>query len=323
MFRSTSKFNRNLYKKNFIDANDRTITSGVAKIENSKFYFLNTQSVEITKSNHQTTDLVFNFNEQLKHIKPTISGDYFIFGFSIGGLSIPLNLKVNYFLNNNLEDTWEFTTDAMPEPNVQFQSYFKDFFNQANGGSIDFTIEVLANPLQDNTITFYLDGFYLLEKKSDNFSIDFVKGGNPTLWADRTDLINTQNLTASTNNIVQITTATEGNGFDFASFFDANGKVTPINQNDVVSVDFSCTIETPSGSDRFIDVKALVDGVAYRQITHKLLKGSGNLDQLSVSWILPVKEAFKLNGLQIALNPNSDCTISDRYISVTRIHEAL
>ena len=87
MFRVNSDFNKNLYKKNFIDATDRTITSATATIQNSKFYFLNSQSVQVVKQNHQTTDLVFNFNEQLKYTKTNTSGDYFVFGFSIGGLS--------------------------------------------------------------------------------------------------------------------------------------------------------------------------------------------------------------------------------------------
>lgn len=325
MFRVHSDFNRNLYKKNFIDANDTTITSGTATIQNSKFYFLNTQSVQVIKQNHQTTDLIFNFNQQLKYTKTNTSGDYFVFGFSIGGLPEGVNFKVNYLLNNNIEDTWEFTTDSPTQSNVQFESFFKDFFNQANNGSIDFTIEVLSNPLQNNVLTFYLDGFYLLEKKTDNFINNFVKGGNPTMWIDRTDLTNTPTLTANTDNIQQLQINTEGNGYgnQHLDLLDADGKVTPINENDVISVDFAFTIETPSGTDRFVEIKAIVDGVVYRGETHKLLKGAGNDDFVSVSWIFPIKTAIKLNGLQIGLKPNSSCTIKNRYINVVRIHEAL
>lgn len=325
MFRAISDFNRNLYKKNFIDANDKTITSGTATIQNSKFYFLNNQSVQVIKHNHQTTDLVFNFNQQLKYTKTNTSGDYFVFGFSIGGLSVGVTFRVNYLLNNNIEDTWEFTTDSPTQSNVQFQSFFKDFFNQANNGSIDFTIEVLANPLQNNILTFYLDGFYLLEKKTDNFINNFVKGGNPTMWIDRTDLTNTPTLNANTDNIQQLQINTEGNSYanEHLNLLDANGKVTPINLNDVISVDFACTIVTPSGPDRYIDIKAIVDGNVYRSETHKLLKGSGNDDFVSVSWILPVKQSMKLNGLLIGLNPNSSCTVKNRYINVVRVHEAL
>ena len=325
MFRVNSDFNKNLYKKNFIDATDRTITSGTATIQNSKFYFLNSQSVQVVKQNHQTTDLVFNFNEQLKYTKTNTSGDYFVFGFSIGGLSTGVTFRVNYLLNGSIEDTWEFTTDSPTQSNVQFQTFFKDFFNQANGGSVDFTIEVLANPLQADILNFYLDGFYLLEKKTDNFITNFVKGGNPTMWVDRTDLTNTPTLNANTDNIQQLQINTEGNGYgiDYLNLLDADGKVTPINLNDVISVDFAFTIVTPSGNDRFVDIKAIVDGNVYRAETHKLLKGTGNDDFVSVSWVLPVKQAMKLNGLQIALNPNSACTVKNRYINVVRIHEAL
>lgn len=325
MFRTHSYFNRNLYTKNFVDANDRTISSGSATIQNSKFIFLANQSVKITKNNHQTTDLVFNFNEQLKFTKTFSSADYYVLGFSVGGLTIPVNFKLNYFINGNLEETFDFTTDENPSPTTLFQSFFKDFFNQTNNGTIDFSIEVPANALQTNVLDFYLDGFYLIEKKSDQVNFNYKKGGNPTMWIDRTDETNTPTLTASTDNIQQLQINTEQNSYndDALNLLDANGKVTPININDLISVDFSCTIETPAGVDRFVDIKALVDTDVYRANTHKLLKGSGNDDFLSVSWILPVKDAFKLNGLQIALNPNSNCVVKNRYICVSRIHQAL
>ena len=160
---------------------------------------------------------------------------------------------------------------------------------------------------------------------NNNLNFNYKKGGNPTMWVDRTDLTNTPTLNANTDNIQQLQINTEGNGYgiDYLNLLDADGKVTPINLNDVISVDFAFTIVTPSGNDRFVDIKAIVDGNVYRAETHKLLKGTGNDDFVSVSWVLPVKQAMKLNGLQIALNPNSACTVKNRYINVVRIHEAL
>jgi hypothetical protein len=317
MFNTPADINRNLITSN-VTVNDVIVTSGTAILspENGIYNAPFPNTIRILKTNHNTSSYSFNFGNKLK-IFPTLSGRYSI-QFSVFNTELtPVDFDLIIY-ENGTPTTHSFTIGA----NLIWETFFKDFI--ANDG-VDYDFSFVIKQGANTGHLLLIGGFQIQCAFNNDLNFDYKKGGNPTMWIDRTDLINTQNLTALTDNIVQITTATEGNGYgiEYINLLDANGKVTPINQNDVISVDFSCTIETPSGSDRFIDVKGLVDGVSYRQITHKLLKGSGNLDQLSVSWILPVKQAFKLNGLQIALNPNSNCTISNRYISVTRIHEAL
>jgi hypothetical protein len=303
---------------NLATPEDFVVTEGVGTCEYASESFEYTPSfngLKIIKNNHNTTNLTFNFG--LKTLITNENG-YACITFKGRMPESPENSLELIIYENGLP----IITNPFQLVGGVFNLMMKDF-EASNLNSYNFAIRILQGTTALTTTSLLIDEIQAYYSYNNNFDFNYRKGGNPTLWADRTDLVNTQNLTALTDNVVQITTATEGNGFDFASLFDTNAKVTPINVNDVVSVDFSCEIETPSGTDRFIDVKGLVDGVAYRQVTHKLLKGAGNIDQLSISWILPVKEAFKLNGLQIALNPNSACTISNRYISVTRIHEAL
>lgn len=128
-----------------------------------------------------------------------------------------------------------------------------------------------------------------------------------------------QTLTAS-DNLITITGTSESNGG--LSLLDTNGKVTPIQVNDVLTVDFGCTVVTPSGTDNYIHLKFVVNTFVYRAITIPLLKGSGNNDEVSLSANMPVGSEFNTNGMQVYIEPNTGVTINNKYISVVRIHKA-
>lgn len=315
--------NINLFKGNFMPT--PTLVSGSATFGYDFRILQNEKVLEVVCNNLNTTDVIFNFGNFYE--TPILNTNSFLFSLLYASKiespsGLPIEIKIRFYTNNVVLAEFDYSQE-----NADYLFHKIGQSLSINSNDIfNFDIVVKSNSsFSAGTEALYFHAPILFENYSELLEQNYKKGGNPTMWADRTDTVNTQNLTASTNNIVQITTATEGNSIDneHLSLFDSNGKVTPINENDVISVDFACTVETPAGADRFVDVIGLVDGVSYRALTHKLLKGSGNDDQLSVSWVLPVKQAFKLNGLQIALNPNSNCTIKNRYISVTRLHEAL
>jgi len=128
----------------------------------------------------------------------------------------------------------------------------------------------------------------------------------------------TQSLTAS-NNLITITGTSESNGG--LNLLNANGKVTPINLNDVLSIDFGCTVVTPTGSDNYIHLTFVVNNVVYRAITIPLLKGSNNDDEVSLSANMPVGSDFLSNGMEVYIEANVALDINNKYISVTRTHK--
>lgn len=127
-------------------------------------------------------------------------------------------------------------------------------------------------------------------------------------------------LTALTNNLVTITGTPESN--NGLTLLDSDSRITPLSLGDAITVDFACTVETPSGSGNYIEVGFFVPGGGfYRNITVPLLKGSGNDDFISVSWTLPVGATFLANGGDIVLVPNVAMDVKDLYISVCRVHK--
>ena len=129
-----------------------------------------------------------------------------------------------------------------------------------------------------------------------------------------------QSLTRS-NNLITITGTSETNGG--LTLLNSSGKVVPINLNDVLSIDFGCTVVTPSGTDNYIHLKFVVNSVVYRAITIPLLKGRDNDDAVSLSASMSVGSDFNTNGMEVYIEPNIALSIKDKYISVNRTHLGL
>ena len=153
------------------------------------------------------------------------------------------------------------------------------------------------------------------EKTNQNFTELYGVTG----WESKFEAT-TQSLTAS-NNLITITGTSETNGG--FTLLNSSGKVVPINLNDVLSIDFGCTVVTPTGSDNYIHLKFVVNSVVYRAITIPLLKGSGNDDDISLSASMPVGSDFNTNGMEVYIEPNTAIDIKDKYISVNRTHLGL
>lgn len=139
-----------------------------------------------------------------------------------------------------------------------------------------------------------------------------------TGWCDRTDTSTNQSLTASTDNLIQITSALESNGVN--NLLDSNSKITPNKVGDLVTVDFAFNYITPSGSNNYLQVFLKVNGNIYRAYTQNMVKSTGVTDYVSVSFVLPVKSDFYTNGGLIYVNPSTAITISNRYIAVGKVH---
>lgn len=162
----------------------------------------------------------------------------------------------------------------------------------------------------------FFDGFKVeLDDRVLGFPSYYTEVPEPTtIWQSRTDVTNTQALTANTNNLLSFTGTLDKNTDE--PLLSALGVVTPTKINNTITIDYSFTLVTPSGTDRYIDVLFIVNSVEYRATTIPLLKGTGNNQHISGSWTLPIGLDFFNNGGRIYLNPNSNCDINTRYISV-------
>lgn len=152
---------------------------------------------------------------------------------------------------------------------------------------------------------------------NDNFNELYGATG----WQSRVDTTNTQTIPATTNTIVPITLGLESNGG--ITLLDANSKIIPIRLGDYISADFSLTVVTPSGTDHYINVNFVVNGIIYRSVTFSLLKGAGIDDNCSVSFGLPVGTDFFTNGGTFQVYSDVSVDIKNRYIAVSLSHKSL
>ena len=132
----------------------------------------------------------------------------------------------------------------------------------------------------------------------------------------------TRLLSGATNNVITITGPAESNGG--LVLLDADSRITPLNLNDVISVDFACTFVTPSGANNYVTVSIFVPTAGdYRTITIPFLKATGIDEAFSVSFALPVNSTFLANGADIIITPNVDVDAKEFYINAIRLHKGL
>lgn len=194
---------------------------------------------------------------------------------------------------------------------------YNRFFQDLNGLNEDDVLSYIFSVTFDTVgARLFFDAFMLEENNKCQiypsiYTPVFIK---PMLWQSRVDTTNTQSLTLATENLYGFTGTSESN--DAVTLITTAGLIQPTAINNVVTIDYSFVLTTPAGSDKYLYVSLVVDGVTYRANTHLLIRGSGNPDPISGSFTLPVATAFFENGAEIYLNPNATCGINNRYISV-------
>jgi hypothetical protein len=222
--------NYNLFKGAFIPL--PTLVSGSAVFEHDDVKKVQNKSLKVTCSNLSTTDVVINFGDYYEFITPEQRNYLFAICFN----SAPdIEMTIRVYLGGFMTNEYDFNTDG------SLTSGFFQRFGQIMPNILldqfNFDIVIKSNPTLTGSHSIWFDAISMTPQIADSLETRYTKGGNPTLFAQRKDNVNTQTLTANIVNIVQITTTTEGNGYDFDSLFDTNGKITPINVNDVLTVD--------------------------------------------------------------------------------------
>jgi hypothetical protein len=156
------------------------------------------------------------------------------------------------------------------------------------------------------------------EKAKNNFSELYSITG----WESRSDIVSVVSLTASIDNVVTLTGASESNGG--LTFFDANAKIIPISLNDVIHIDFACTfVSVVATAGQSVEIYLKAGSARYRGYTHVLLKGAGIDDFFSISWCVPCGADIVANGLEIVLKPSSTMNCKERYLVVNRTHKGI
>jgi len=265
----------------------------------------------LTKTITKTGNYIFSL--QLQHIATTVFNDVLKVNVYIDG--ILTNIIENELVNNDIgieKNNWH---------------CFAQSFILSAGQVIDFTFEHICDPSGFGFSTIYFDALkleyddrYLGTPSIYSRPLEQITE-NATGYQSRTDTINTQVLTGLTDNLVSFTGVLEENGG--LTLMDSNCKITPIQQGDVLVLDFAFDCVAPIGSDNFLVISLKVDGVVYRNINMPIVKGAGLVDNFSVSWSLPIGASFLANGGEVYINPNTAITISNRYMVVSRTHKAV
>lgn len=129
-----------------------------------------------------------------------------------------------------------------------------------------------------------------------------------------------QSITASTDTIISFTGGNFSSDGGF-SLFNSDGKIIPLQENDVITYDISFEFSTPSTQGNY-DVWIDVNGTRYRSVTKQMLKSNGVIDYFSASFILPIGSDFFTNGGNIYINSSQAITISNKYCISSRVHKA-
>jgi hypothetical protein len=284
-----------------------------------------------------TKDNSFTFST-LKSTKIEFINSAAPIDFTINGVSITANrtgkhcLSIRFFKTD--ESTVAFytkvfvngvlTTNNTLEYDLGLSGSFVDGVWNCYAQTVDLSIgDVVtfsfeANAEDENCIL-YVDGFKF---EATNYpSIFTLSKDQKTAWESKADTINTISLTGATNNLFSLTATSESNGG--LVFLNSVSKVQPLKLGDFLVCDLAFTAITPSGANNFITIYFIVNSVVFGAQTFNLLKGSGNDDEIRVSFGLPVSSDFLANGGEFYINPNVDLDIKNRYISVSRTHKGV
>lgn len=189
-----------------------------------------------------------------------------------------------------------------------------------DGDVLSFTFDIDSSVADEHI---YIDGLKL-ELDDRNLGIPSIYSkpiDNLTGWQSKTDTINTQILTADVDNLISFSGVDANNGL--IGLMDSGAKITPLNLNDNISVDFVCSFDSPVGTNDFVKIKLIVNGQIYRGQSFNILEPTGETNYISVAFNLSVMEDFFNFGGEIYVNPSNGITIENRYIQVSRTHKGV
>lgn len=299
--------------------NDVTIVSGGSNATITKDNTFKFSQLKSTKVDFINSASSVNFNINNVSITARKSGRHcFSIRFYKSNPSASVSFFAKVFVNGIL------TTSNT----LEYDVYLSGGFNSDVWNCYSQNIELSINDIvtfsfeaqtDDSDCVLWIDGIKFEELSyPTTYTLPFDV---ETAWESKSDTTNIVSLTGGVNNLFSLTATSESNGG--LVFLDNNSKIIPLKLGDSLIVDLAFTIETPSGSNNYIEVLFIVNTFVYGSQTFNLLKGSGNDDFIRISFGLPVSEDFFLNGGEFYIKPNVNLNIKNRYISVTRTHKGI
>lgn len=217
-----------------------------------------------------------------------------------------------------------------------------DGANQDNNQGIYFA-DGSMSIFNENIITGYVNSFnvsmnetYIGNSDPNSkglFSLSFFnKQNDPKAFAQLGDIATgfesgytttDQVITATTDTIITLLGASFESDGGLNLIDGTSGKITPLLQGDILSIDIAMPLLTPVGTNEYCTMTLVLFGTSdvYRAITHQFIKGAGNQDYISVNWTVPIgADIITAGGLSIVINSTAEITIDSKYISVSRLH---
>lgn len=305
---------------NFNNIGSWTASNGGSATHDANVVFNGQRSLRIINTAPTTGNTVASIKDRGTTINE--DGNYWVSCYIRNATNEQLTGSFRTYKNTIIENTSAFTLEV--DDQNEWVGFYAYITGLTKGDNIEFDFVLNQNAsslLANNTIN--VDGFGLYQNDRGlvlppRYSQPFV---NTTGWQSRIDTTNTQSLTATTDNLIAFTgTLSENGGL---VLMDSNSKVTPIYENDVVTFDFACTAVTPNDNNEYMHLRFIVNGVVFRSKTHRFLDNNGEDDFVSVSWTLPVGSDFITNGGELFINPSVNVDIKDRYVAVTKTHNAV
>lgn len=308
-------YSKNLFPKIIAETTEVVTTSGTATYTNEINNIFGTKSLKVNCTSYKTTDLSFNFGDKIATIVK-VDGTYF---FSFG---LKSDNDINLQIEINVTRKGTETFDLAVIGDTKNYQYFSQAITLLEDDDVNFTITLIKDAAAiSNNIDFLLDAFKLELNSGIGMPVGFSMPENTTGWQRMADFVNTQNITANTDTLITYSGFKIGGGD--LQLINANAKVTPIQLNDTLNIDFTFTFPSPAGTDDFVKVFLKVNGIIYRGTEFNILEPTGEINYVSVSFSLPVESDFLLNGAEIYIRSNVAIVISNRYLFVQRIFKAV
>lgn len=282
-------------------------------------HYAGIQSLEILNSNYQNTDYSVWLTD--KEISPLVNGKYIFSLFVNADNGENIDCELEMYFGGVLTETYQFTinVDLYPYTSTSKWKRYAQTFSAFVGQDITFKFVLKRNSSSaSNDRAILIDGLKLeQDNKGFGFPTAYIQPiKNYFEWQSRVDVVNSQSLTANTNNLLGFAGTSETSSEDVA-LLDDTGLIVPTKVGNTITIDYSFILVTPSGTDRYVDIFLICDGVVYRGLTFPLVHGSGNNQHISGSFTLPVGQTLFDQNAKIYVNPNANCSINTRYISVT------
>lgn len=296
-----------------------TPVSGSGGVNFNSTRYSGIQSLEIVNTLYQSADFSFWLTD--KEVVPLVNGKAIFSLFVNSDNTENVDCAIEMYFGGVLAETYEFTIDVVSQPYTATNKWkrYTQIFSTFIGQDITFKFVLKHNSssaFTDKTIL--IDGLKLeQDNKGVGLPTPYIQPvKNYFEWQSRVDTINTQSLTANTNNALSFSGTSETSSVD-VEILDSTCVVIPTQVGNVITIDYSFILVTPSGTDKYVDIFLICDGVVYRGLTFPLVHGSGNNQHISGSFTLPVGQTLFEQGAIIYVNPNANCSINTRYISVT------